>query len=248
MRLLAYRVGARIKVALSTMHLSNGQPPALYLATGDVPLDEYRLRTAGRDWSILHTGAVLTLADEQDLFSERRAHLPYGVALWPSAIALAHAVAVRVDGFRGRTVLELGAGTGLPGIIAAGLGAHVVQTDGDAAALAVCQRNGARNHVATIAYHLAAWTAWTDTAQYEWILGADILYDEAMHPFLRLIFETQLAPSGRLLLADPFREESGWLLETLEANGWSRTLGTWRVGTAAIARSIGVYELVRAGR
>ena len=230
------------------MHPSAWQPQSLHLATGEVPLDEYRFRTAGREWSILHTGAVLTLADEQEFFGARCAHLPYGVALWPSAIALAHEVTARADAFRGRTVLELGAGTGLPGIIAASYAARVVQTDGDAAALSLCRRNGARNNVATIAYQVAEWTRWTDTARYDWIVGADILYDEAMHPFLRLCFETQLAPGGRILLADPFREESRWLLETLEASGWSKMLRTWSVGDATTPRAIGVFELARAWR
>lgn len=226
------------------MQTSTGRQPALHLATGEFPLDEYRLRTAGREWSILHTDALLTLADEQHFFLERRDRLPYGVALWPSAMALAHDVAARADEFNGRQVLELGAGTGLPGIIAASLGAHVLQTDGHAEALSICQRNGARNSVATIAYQLADWTTWNDTARYDWILGSDILYDEAMHPFLRLLFETQLAPGGRVLLADPFREESLLLLETLEASGWSIALTKWSVGEAATPRAIGVYELV----
>ena len=72
----------------------------------------------------------------------------------------------------------------------------------------MCRRNGERNNVTTIEYQLADWTAWNDTARYDWIVGADILYNEAMHPFLRLLFESQLAPGGRILLADPFREES----------------------------------------
>ena len=41
------------------------------------------------------------------------------MVLWPAAIALAHEVAERADTLRGARVLELGAGTGLPGIVAA---------------------------------------------------------------------------------------------------------------------------------
>src|SRR4051794_36175399 len=101
----------------------------LRTSAGDFPLSEYRLRLRGRECSILHVGAVLSLADESASLLELFNSLPYGVALWPAAIALAHDVASRKNAVRGSQVLELGAGTGLPGIVAALIGGRVVQTD-----------------------------------------------------------------------------------------------------------------------
>ncbi|HEX8200630.1 MAG TPA: methyltransferase domain-containing protein [Isosphaeraceae bacterium] len=215
----------------------------LETSAGDFPLHEYRLRVGLREWSALHTGAVLTHEDEARLLGERENRLPYGVALWPSAIALAHEVAARADAFEGRTVLELGAGTGLPGIVAASLGARVVQTDRQELALELCRRNGARNGGAAIAYRLADWTAWDDAGHYDWILGSDILYGEVLHPHLRRIFESNRAPGGRVLLADPFRGVSLRLLEALEGAGWAISLTRWDVGGEAAPRPIGVFEL-----
>ena len=218
---------------------------SLQTSAGDFPLHEYRLRLAGREWTILHTGSVLTHDDEQRFLSEERTRLPYGVVLWPAAMALAHEVASRTDAFSGRSVLELGAGTGLPGIVAASLGARVVQTDRQELALSVCKRNGERNDVESVEYRLADWTMWDDTGRYDWILGSDILYSEMMHPHLRRVFESNLTPGGRVLLSDPFRGVSLRLLEALEATGWAITLSKWSVGEDADPRPICVFELTR---
>ena len=218
---------------------------ALHTSIGELPLHEYRVRLAERDWTVLHTGAVLSYDDEQHFLREQRARVPYGVALWPAAIALAHEVASRAGDLPGTRVLELGAGTGLPGIVAASLGARVVQTDKHELALAVCRRNGERNRAGSIEYRLADWTAWDDAARYEWILGSDVLYGETMHEHLRHIFETNLAPGGRILLSDPFRSPSLRLLEAMEAGGWTVTMSRWSVGEQADPRAVGVFELTR---
>ncbi len=185
----------------------------------------------------------MTLDDELRFFRELRDRLPYGVALWPAAIALAHEVASRAEAFSGARVLELGAGTGLPGIVAASLGARVVQSDRHELAMSVCKRNGMRNGIHTIEYRVADWTTWNDTGSYDWILGSDILYGETLHPHLRRILESNLASGGRVLLSDPFRAVSLGLLEALEASGWTISLSKWSVGADETPRSIGLFEM-----
>jgi predicted nicotinamide N-methyase len=211
--------------------------------TGSLPLQVCRIRLAGREWSLLHSDAVLSFTEEQHYLSEGRATTPYGLVLWPSAMALAHEIASRADAFRGTRVLELGAGTGLPGIIAASFGAHVVQTDRQELAMAMCRQNGERNGVRSIDYRLTDWLAWDDAAHYDWIIGADILYADTSHEALTRIFERNLAPGGRVLVADPFRKISLRLLETLEASGWTISMSKWSVGEDAEPRNIGVFEL-----
>lgn len=226
--------------------MTSRPPTVLSTTAGELPLVDAELHVADRAWSILHSDAVLSHAEEQAfLLGEAATRRPYGVVLWPAAIALAHALASRP--LAGRRVLELGAGTGLPGIVAAALGAEVVQTDRQQLVLAVCERNAARNDVTTITHRLADWTAWQDGATYDLIIGADILYAPPLHAHLRHIFETNLAPGGTVVLADPFRAASLGLLEAMEADGWRVTMDKWTVGVTPPPRPIGVYALRRGG-
>ena len=215
----------------------------LHTTAGDFPLQELRVAVGGREWSVLHTDAVLSRADEARFLGGTKDRLPYGVVLWPAAIALAYEIASRPEAFQAARVLELGAGTGLPGIVAASLGARVVQTDRQELAMHVCRRNGERNGVGAIEHRLADWAEWDDGGRYDWIVGSDVLYAEATHPHLRRIFASNLAPGGRVLLSDPFRAVSLRLLETLEADGWTIALARWSVGEGEDRRPIGLFEL-----
>jgi predicted nicotinamide N-methyase len=225
------------------MHALKEDQKVLHTSGGEFPLNEYRLRLGGREWSILHVGSVLTREDENNFLGGLKGRLPYGVALWPSSIALAHDLVSRAEELRGGRVLELGAGTGLPGIVAASLGARVVQTDRDELAMSACKRNGERNGVDVVEHRLTDWTTWEDAEQYDWIIGSDILYGVELHPHLRRIFESNLAPGGRVLLSDPFRAVSLGLLEALEEDSWTVTLSKWSVGEEATPRPIAVFEL-----
>ncbi|XP_066131016.1 methyltransferase-like protein 22 isoform X2 [Saccopteryx bilineata] len=68
-----------------------------------------------------------------------------GKQVWRGALLLADYILFQWDLFQGRTVLELGAGTGLASVVAATLAQTVYCTDVGADLLAMCQQNLALN-------------------------------------------------------------------------------------------------------
>jgi predicted nicotinamide N-methyase len=190
---------------------------------------------------------VLTLADEQRYLNNEQDPLPYGVMLWPASIALAHEVLARAAELPGKRVLELGAGTGVPGIVAASLGARVLQTDRSEVALHVCAMNVERNRAAGIERRIADWEAFEIDETFDLVLGSDVLYATNMHEQLRSICERTLAPNGRVLFSDPLRAQSLPLLERMETLGWRVSFAKYAIRLETGERTIAVYELARPG-
>ncbi|MDQ3032377.1 MAG: methyltransferase domain-containing protein [Myxococcota bacterium] len=218
---------------------------SLRTSIGDITLHEYRLALGERAWSFLHTGAVVTIEDEQRYLSEERDRMPYGAMLWPASIALAHDMLARRDELARKRVLELGAGTGVPGIVAASLGARVLQTDRSEVALHLCAMNAERNRVEGVERCIAEWETFASDEAFDVILGSDVLYATEMHDRLRAIFEAHLAPGGTVLLSDPLRAQSLPVLEAMEAGGWRVALAKWSIEVERGVRTIAVYELSR---
>ena len=98
--------------------------------------------------------------------------------LW--SMVMPTTVALNLDRLVGRTVLELGAGCGLVGLIAAQTASHVVITDGDVPEVALCTDNATRHapsHARVEAAHLAWGTIPAQQAQKEGRLGGCRAFD-----------------------------------------------------------------------
>src|SRR5919198_1185983 len=129
----------------------------------------------GRDLRLLRPRDAEALLDEHAF--EHEEYLPYWAELWPSALALARAVAGRA--LHGARTLELGCGLGLPSIAAALAGGRVLATDWSSEAIAMTAANAERNG-ATLETLVCSWTAPEPLlahAPYDLILASDVLYE-----------------------------------------------------------------------
>jgi methyltransferase-like protein 23 len=169
-------------------------------------------RREWRIWCVQNQDQLLSLADGL-------AHLPYGLLLWESAVALAQHLVQVPALVANKRVLELGAGVGLPGLVARTLGAEVWQTDRLEEAITLAELNARENDVGGVHRFCGDWEQWTDERRYDVILGADILYETAAHAALAAIVDSRVAPQGRVLFADPGRPQALAFLAKLENQG-----------------------------
>lgn len=154
----------------------------------------------GRDLRLLRPRDAEALLDEEAF--EREEFLPYWAELWPSAVALARAVAAR--SLRGARTLELGCGLGLPSIAAALAGGRVLATDWSAEAIAMTTRNAERNGAA-LETLVCSWTEpepLLARAPWDLVLASDVLYearngDVLLELLPRLGADVWLADPGR---------------------------------------------------
>ena len=155
---------------------------------------------------------------------------PYWSILWRSGVALARELAG--EPLRGRKVVELGCGLGVPSIAAARAGADVLATDGDVDALSLVRRNAEENGVRVEAAALD----WGDPdvlverGPFDLVLGADILYER---PSVAMLLELLPRVGPDAWIADPGRPAAEAFLEQARRR--------WRVET----RTEGVVNLHR---
>ncbi|XP_076939400.1 uncharacterized protein LOC143608097 isoform X2 [Bidens hawaiensis] len=120
----------------------------------------------------------------------------YGLFVWPSRVILAEYVWQQRSRFAGLTLLELGAGTSLPGLVAAKIGANVILTD-DSDKLEIMG---------------LTWGVWDESIfslQPQVILGADVLYDSSAFDNLLATVKFLLERSPDSVFITSYHNRSG---------------------------------------
>jgi predicted nicotinamide N-methyase len=145
-------------------------------------------------------------------------HLPYWAELWDSSRALA-AVVARMDWPADKSALDLGCGMGLAGTAAAACGARVLLADLESPALLFARLN-------TLPYSDRArtrclnWQRDRLDEKFDFVLGADIVYEKSQWEFLDAFWKSHLAKDGAILLAEPGRPSGDLFMPWMTDRGW----------------------------
>ena len=138
-----------------------------------------------------------------------------GLDIWPGALALCHYLSLNIHIVAQRNVLELGAGVGLPGLLAAKLGAHrpVVLTDYQSQVVGYYPTNVSLNGLTPedVQGQVLDWTKIKDISpslqeSFHVLLAADAIYEERfVEPLINSIIALLNVDFGCVIMAHQTR-------------------------------------------
>ena len=167
---------------------------------------------------------ALSPEEQLDPFAEDLC--PYFGVLWPAAEGLSEYLEQNPDMVKGKTVLELGCGSGLPSLVASHLGGHVLATDYHPDVEEYFLRN-CRHSSIDCKYQRLNWREeQTSIGAFDIVIGSDVLY-ESRHP--REVARGLLKfvkPGGTILLSDPGRSYLQQFVNAMNEDGYREEMSS----------------------
>ncbi len=132
----------------------------------------------------------------------------YWDRIWPSSVAFAEYLIHQFfpSKLAGTKVLEIGCGTGVPGVVAAQLGAFTMFSDMVPVTLEAVKETCGLNQITNFDTCTLDWSGKIQSNErYDVVLGCEVFYDEAILADISQVLEQVLAPGGKGLFCDPNR-------------------------------------------
>ncbi len=167
-----------------------------------------------------HQLSFLVAEDIEELITDLSDEdkVPCWADIWPAAHGLSYYLWEKSGLGADETVMELGAGMGLPGIVCALKGADVTLSDFNPTALEMAAENARRNNL-KVALLQDDWRSFQCRERFDLLLASDILYDPKLNPFLGRIFTRNLKPRGTIYIAHPDRKATREFVENCREYG-----------------------------
>ena len=151
--------------------------------------------------------------DPDNLFNQ----FPLWTKIWEASLVLAHRLAA-TPAVSGRRWLELGAGLGVVGVVAAGFQHDITITEYNEHALEFIRANAHLNQSKPNGIHRLDWTQPELNTRFDRIVGSELIYNEKDFPALRSLFKTLLKPDGEILLAGEVRQTNRAFLDLMQTD------------------------------
>jgi predicted nicotinamide N-methyase len=164
-----------------------------------------KLKVGENTIRLLKAADLEEVLDGKDPFADV-SEFPFWIRLWEAAIMLSYVLS-SLPGRHDRTLLELGAGLGAPGIAAAAAGFDVTLSDYEEIILDFQRVSAAASGLSGVKSILLDWLNPPVLPPFDVIAGAEILFrEEFLAPLLTLV-RTYLKPNGALYLAHDARRK-----------------------------------------
>ncbi len=168
--------------------------------------------------TIHHQTIELFVPDEaaiREAYATGNIAFPYWSKVWPSAEALALFILQHPEYIAGKMVVELGAGLGLPSLVAAQVAASVLCTDHEPEAVAMARQSALHNGLTNFDTAVINWQHIPSAVTADVWLLSDVNYDpSSFNPLLKTI-QQLIAGGSTILLSTPQRLMAKGFIELL---------------------------------
>lgn len=177
-------------------------------------LESVRIGQHRTELYVPEPGAIKSAYDLQ-LSRTGSAAFPYWAKIWPSSIALAQFLEKRPSLYRGKAVVELAAGLGLPSLFAASLAKTVSCSDYEPAAVAMIERSIQHNRFTHVETTVMDWNTIREPLAGDILLLSDINYDPNEFPALQYVLTDFLGSNRPIILSTPQRLVAKTFIQSL---------------------------------
>lgn len=165
-----------------------------------------RLKIGEKKIRLLKIADLEQFLDGKDPFADV-SEFPFWIRLWDAAMILAYVLAGQKN-CRNRTLLELGAGLGAPGLAASAAGFDVTISDYEDIIMDFQRVSAAASQLSGIRFAHLDWLEPDEIGSFDVLAGAEILFREEFFQPLLNLFNTCLNPGGEIYLAHDARRKS----------------------------------------
>lgn len=158
-----------------------------------------KLTVQGQTIRLLKVADIEEFLDGKDPFADVT-EFPFWVKLWEAAMILSQALATLPDP-AGKTMLEIGAGLGAPGITAAACGFDVTLSDYEDIIMDFQKVSIAASGLENVNCIHLDWLDPPDIEPFDYLVAAEVLFREEFFEPLLTVFDKYLKPGGSIFLA-----------------------------------------------
>ena len=151
-------------------------------------------------------------------YHEGTISFPYWSKIWPAAIALSKFMVRHPHYLQNKRLAELGAGLGLPSLLAARYASSVLCTDYVAEAVIIAQQSAAHNSLTNFTAAVVNWHHLTNDFEAEVLLLSDVNYEPVIFDELLQLVKKFLNGGSTIVLSTPQRLMAKDFIAPLVAN------------------------------